>query len=147
MDNTTTISASNAIEEPATISLAKPFDKTSVLILHALYAAALITGGLGALAGVIFAYVKRSKDQSEEEQSHYKHAIRTFWWSVGVISLTMVMYMAAIGLAFSGIASGFFGGSILVNGLMFLTSVGLFVWYVIRVIKGFARATDMKGMY
>lgn len=83
-------------------------DMTSVKICYALYLSSLVFV-FTAVAGLIFAYVKRS-DAEDWLQSHYTYLIRTFWiaflytvigvlTSVVVIGLFILMATAILWIA------------------------------------------------
>lgn len=69
-----------------------------------------------AVAGLIYAYVKRPEVAGTFVESHMTWLIRTFWWTV---------ILSVIG----GILA------ILLIGFVILFAVG--VWYIFRVVKGF----------
>lgn len=69
-------------------------DMTSIKICYALYLSSLVFV-FTAVAGLIFAYVKRS-DSDDWLQSHYTYLIRTFWISflytvIGILTSVVVI--------------------------------------------------------
>jgi len=93
------------------------------LIVHACYAAALVTGGMASIVGVVVAYIKRPDVAGTFYESHLDYAIRTFW--IGL----------AMGLA------GFILTFVLV-GILVLIFTG--IWYIIRVVRAFLAWADQK---
>lgn len=100
--------------------------KTYSMIVYGMYALGLFLGGLPTVIGLIMAYVKRSSFVGTVYEEHMGLLIRTFWYS----------------LLFS------FLGAITV--WMYIGTVILFavaVWYIYRLIRGFARLNDGKGAW
>ena len=95
--------------------------QTWAIIVWGLYLAAFVTFAITAVVAVITAYVKRGDLVGTPYESHMTSAIRTFWISliVGVIGVI---------LAFVGI--GF-----VILGLLAL-------WQLFRIIRGLIRALD-----
>ncbi len=94
-------------------------------IVWGLYLAAFFTFAITAVVAVIIAYVKRGDLVGTPYESHMTSAIRTFWISliVGVIGVI---------LAFVGI--GF-----VILGLLAL-------WQLFRIIRGLIRALDGRAI-
>jgi len=82
-------------------------------LIYILYFVSILVG-LTALVGVILAYMNRGKAGGYVE-SHYTWLIRTFW----------------MGLLFSFVAA-----ILIFIGIGFLLFLAIFVWLVIRMIKG-----------
>jgi len=89
--------------------------KTILHVVYGLYAVGFMTGGLGTLAAVILAYVKRGDAAGTIYSSHFDWVLRTFWWSLlwGVISAIFTLLII-----------GWLG--------LFLTVV----WVIYRLVKG-----------
>jgi uncharacterized membrane protein len=83
-------------------------------IVYVLYLAALLTGGVTALVGVVMAYVYQG-DAPDWLKTHYRFQIRTFW----------------LGLLF-----GFVGLLLCMILVGYLVLVFLLVWLVVRCVKG-----------
>jgi len=96
--------------QPGGISL-----RTILHIVYGLYAIGFITGGMGTLAAVVLAYVKRADAAGTIYASHFDWVLRTFWWSLlwGVISAILALIMI-----------GWIG--------LFVT----LVWVLYRIVKG-----------
>lgn len=97
----------------------------NVMIGWGLFIGGLITGVLF-LAGFVWALVKKDPNNNSFELSHYKAMISMFLWSIG-------LYI--IGILTSPIIIGLF------------LIIGVFIWNVVRIIKGLIRASDRKGYY
>ena len=85
------------------------------LITYILYGIAAVVPP-AAIAGVIYAHVKREEVAGSFAESHMTWLIRTFW-------LTLVFSLVGLVLA------------IFLVGFLILFAVG--VWYIFRVVKGF----------
>lgn len=95
-------------------------DMTTAKIVYGLYALGYFTA-ITALAGVVYAYLSRGKD--EVLDSHLEFQIRTFWISLGIAVLAAITMLVGIG---------------------FLIWAFLAVWGVVRVISGFLLANEGK---
>ncbi len=89
-------------------------------IVYALYAVGYIVG-ITTLAGVIYAYIARGKD--EVADTHLTFQIRTFWISLGLAILGLVTMFIFIGI---------------------LVFIFLLVWGLGRIISGFVLLNDKK---
>jgi uncharacterized membrane protein len=92
------------------------------LIAYICYAAAFITG-ITAIVGVVIAYMDRDATRGTWKESHTTWLIRTFW------------------LAFAGSIIGMLLIPLL--GLGFLVLLGVAIWYIVRLVKGWM-AYDKK---
>ncbi len=83
-----------------------------------------IFAGIGTLAGVVIAFMQEGTDGGWRE-SHYTWLIRTFWLGLaGSIVATLTMFLG-------------------VGTLLFIF---LFIWYVIRVVKGWQAYSRQEAM-
>ena len=98
-------------------------NRTLAIIVYALYLAGWPTGGMGALIGVIIAYVKRDEARGTIYEGHFANAIEIFWTS-------LVLFLVGCATAWIGI------------GVLIL--IGTFVWYIYRSVKGLLRAVDYR---
>jgi uncharacterized membrane protein len=103
--------------DPALITLTK--------IIYLLQALGYVTG-LSYIAAVIINYVKIDEVQGTWLESHFRWQIRTFWYS-------LLWY--------------FLGGLLLFIGIGYLLIVFTTFWVLYRIIKGWLRVMDHKGMY
>ena len=92
------------------------------LTAYILYAASAIIAP-AAIAGVIYAHIKRDDVDGSFVASHITWLIRTFWLTLlfGLIGLVLALF---------------------VIGFVILFAVG--VWYIFRVVKGFVIFADGK---
>ncbi len=79
--------------------------RTLAIIVYGLYIAAVVTGGLAGLVGVVLAYVKRDEARGTIWESHFENAIQAFWiwliaFVVGVATAWLVVGIFVIGAAF-----------------------------------------------
>ncbi|MEK7660847.1 MAG: hypothetical protein AAB680_02265 [Pseudomonadota bacterium] len=72
-------------------------DATSVKLCYALYLASFVLPVFAPIAGLIFAYIKRSEAKDWFE-SHYIYLIRTFWICFLYIAIGVVTSLAIIGI-------------------------------------------------
>ena len=106
-------------QQPTTIAGMSP--QTWAIIVWALFIASYFTAALSGIAGVIIAYVKRGDLVGTPFESHMTSAIRTFWIS---------LIVGIIGIVLAFVFIGF-----LVLGLLAL-------WQLFRAIRGLVRALD-----
>lgn len=97
--------------------------RTILHVAYGLYAIGFITGGMGALAAVVLAYIKRGDAVGTIYASHFNWILSTFWWSLlwGVISALLT--------------------------LLFIGWLGLFVtlvWVLYRIVKGWLALAENK---
>src|SRR6185295_13041265 len=85
------------------------------LITYICFAAGIVTGGLGAIVGVIIAYVDSENVRGTWKESHYQWLIRTFW---------------------IGLAPYIIGGILALILIGWLILIPLFIWYIVRLVKG-----------
>ncbi len=100
-------------------------EKRVVFIVYILYSLSYLFG-FTSLIGVIIAHVKKADSQEEWIKGHFTWQINTFWISVivGVVGLATL---------FIGV-----GGFIL---------VGLAIWNIYRIVKGWLRYNDGASPY
>lgn len=100
--------------------------KTYTMIVYGMYALGLFLGGLPTVIGLIMAYVKRSSFAGTIYGQHMGLLIRTFWYSLLFSILGAITTWLYIG---------------------FIILFGVAVWFIYRLIRGFARLTDGKGSW
>lgn len=93
-------------------------------ITYALYALGLLTG-IFAIAGLIVAYIKRDDAAGTYLAEHYSWLIRTFWWGLLWLAIGVILMIVAVG---------------------FVVLAVVWVWWVYRVIKGWLRLTEKRGI-
>lgn len=105
-------------------------DTTLPIVIYALFLAAIVSGGLTALVGVVIAYIYRGKGPHWFDE-HYRYQIRTFWLSLLYFTLSALLTLVLIG---------------------YVTWLLAVVWLVIRCVKGIRglqqhRAPDNVGTW
>jgi uncharacterized membrane protein len=106
-------------QQPSAMSGTQP--QTWAIVVWGLFIASYFTATMTGIVGVIIAYVKRDDLAGTPFESHMTSAIRTFW-------ISLIVGIIGIVLAFVGI--GF-----IILGLLAL-------WQLFRVIRGLVRALD-----
>lgn len=96
-----------------------------VIIIYALYAAALFLGGIPAIIAIVINYVKRSEVQHPVLASHFTWQIRTFWIGLAI---------AIIGFITTFLFIGFF------------ILLGVLIWDIYRLVRGVLGILDNKAM-
>lgn len=100
--------------------------KTYSMIVYGLYTLGLFLTGLPTLIGLIMAYVKREDFAGTIYREHMDLLIRTFWYS---------LLFSILGAITTWLYIGF----------VILFAAG--VWYVYRLVRGFVRMYDGKGVW
>jgi uncharacterized membrane protein len=106
-------------QQPSTVAGTQP--QTWAVIVWALFIASYFTFTITSIVALIIAYVKRGELAGTPFESHMTSAIRTFWISliVGLIGLVLIL----VGI-----------------GVVILSLLAL--WHLFRVIRGLVRALD-----
>ncbi len=98
-------------------------DKTIAWIGYGLYAAALISGGICAIAAIILNYIKKDDCQSALVRSHISWQIGTFWRALvyGIILgiVSVILTITVVGIL-----------------VVWIIWVLYLVWYIYRIAKG-----------
>lgn len=97
--------------------------RTHAIISYILLAIGLFSGGFFTLIGVIWAYVKRGDARQTIYYSHFDNVIRTFWISLVLTIVSLLLWVVGIGM------------------LLFFA---LFIFNIYRITKGLIRAIDHK---
>src|SRR5204863_3873576 len=97
--------------------------RTWAIVVWGLYIAFFFTFAVTMVVGVIIAYVKREELAGTPFESHMTSAIRTFWISLVVGAIGVVLSIIGIGIA---------------------VLVLLAVWQLFRIIRGIVRAIDRQ---
>jgi uncharacterized membrane protein len=106
-------------QQPSAVTGTTP--QTWAIVVWGLFIASYLTVAMTGIVGVIIAYVKRGDLAGTPFESHMTSAIRTFW-------ISLVVGVIGVVLAFVGI--GF-----LILGVLAL-------WQLFRAIRGLVRALD-----
>ena len=112
-------------------------------IVYALHAFAIVVGIVGSatvigsfvgsvpsIVAVVLNYVKRADARGTWLFSHYRWQIRTFWYALLWLVLATLMIVSLVGIPF-GIGA----------------LVGLTIWLVYRIARGWMCLRDRKAMY
>ena len=113
------------IDAPANAEAARSM-KTYSMIVYGMYALGLFLGGLPTVIGLVMAYVKRNNFTGTIYEEHMGLLIRTFWYSLlfSILgAITVWMYIGTV--------------------ILFVVAV----WYIYRLVRGFARLNDGKGAW
>ena len=92
-------------------------------VIYGLYTAAVFTGGMAALIGVIIAYVKGDDMAGTFYADHIRFLIRTFWGTLLGFAVGGVLAVILIGIPILWLAS---------------------LWYLFRVVVGIVRLFDNR---
>jgi len=120
-----------------------PSAVTVANVVYALHGLAIVVGLLGSatvvgsflgsvpsFVAVILNYLKRHDARGTWLESHYRWQIRTFWFALGWVLLAAILILTLI-----GIPLGF--------GIL----IGISVWLVYRIGRGWLRLVDRRPMY
>ena len=120
--------------QPAGYTMAPASDKTTVIVVYALYLAGFLTAGLTTLVGLVMTYALRG-GASPTARSHYVFLARTFW--KGLLWATVGWVFLIIGLPLLIILIGI--PLLLAAKLVWVLAA---VWYGARCIMGLIAAVD-----
>src|SRR5579875_2887642 len=119
--------------QPAGYRVSQPAsDKTTVIVVYALYLAGFVTAGLTTIVGLVMCYVLWG-GASEIARSHYEFLRRTFWF--GLLWSAIGWGLFIVGLPLSLILIGI--PLLLLAKLVWVVAL---VWYAVRCIVGLIAA-------
>ena len=120
-----------------------PSALTVANVVYALHAFAIVVGIAGtatvvgsfvgsvpSIVAVILNYVKRGDARGTWLESHYRWQIRTFWYAIGWVLLAGFLILTLIGIPFA-----------------FAILVGVSLWLIYRIARGWLRLRDRLPMY
>jgi uncharacterized membrane protein len=120
-----------------------PSALTVANVVYALHAFAIVVGIAGtatvvgsfvgsvpSIVAVILNYVKRGDARGTWLESHYRWQIRTFWYAIGWVLLAGFLILTLIGIPFA-----------------FAILVGVSLWLIYRIVRGWLRLRDRLPMY
>lgn len=114
-------------------------------VVYALQAASVIVG-LTMLVAVIINYVKMDEVRGTWVESHFRWQVRTFWlmllWGVLLFVALLLLGLGTAGAAAIGSDAGTAGGALSVMAIAVLGGLGIFAWFVYRVVKGWLRLSE-----
>ena len=87
-------------------------------------------GSLPSIIAVIISYLKRGSARDTWAASHYRWQIRTFWFALLWLVISLLLVVTLVGAPV---------------GLVLL--VGLTLWLIYRVARGWLRLLDRRPMY
>ncbi|MEW5927024.1 MAG: hypothetical protein AB1941_06055 [Gemmatimonadota bacterium] len=113
--------------------------------VYALQAASFVLG-VTPIVGVIINYVKMDEARGTWVESHFRWQIRTFWlallFGVVLFAAVMLLGLGTVGAALAGSDAGTAGGAISVWLIAVAGGLGITVWYVYRIVKGWLRLSQ-----
>lgn len=98
--------------------------KNLAQLVYILQALSLVVG-LTAVAAVIINYLKRDEVRGTYLESHFNWQIKTFWWLLAGLVIGWLLALVLIG---------------------FLVLLGLWIWYIYRIVKGWLALNDGRGL-
>ena len=87
-------------------------------------------GSVPSIIGVIISYVKRGSARGTWAASHYRWQIRTFWFALLWLIISLLMLVSLVGAPV---------------GLVLLAALTL--WLIYRIARGWLRLFDKQPMY
>ncbi len=120
-----------------------PSALTAAHAVYALHSLAILLGIVGAptvigsflgsvpsIAALVLSYVKRGDARGSWAASHYRWAIRTFWFALLWLIIALLLIFTLIGAPFG-----------------FALMIIITVWLVYRIGRGWLRLLDRRPMY
>lgn len=99
--------------------------KTVVMVVYGLQALSFFFG-VTALIGLIINYVKRDDARGTWLESHFTWQIRSFWWAFLWLVVGSVLVIVGVGI---------------------LILLGVWVWMIYRVVKGWLRLIEGRAVH
>lgn len=87
-------------------------------------------GGLPSIVAVIMNYARRSATVGTYLESHFRWQIRTFWYALLWVAVIVVLFFTILGIP-----------------LALIGALGLALWIVYRVARGWLALKDKRPMY
>lgn len=100
--------------------------KTKAVIVYALQAAGILTGGLTAIVGLILNYAQKAEVTGTVAESHFRWQMRTFWFSLLWMVVSIILTFAFIG---------------------YFTALATSAWVLYRIVRGWLALHEGKPMY
>ncbi|MFP4333621.1 MAG: DUF4870 family protein [Campylobacterales bacterium] len=112
------------MEENTTISSESIVKDKSILTINYVLMFAGYIIGITWIIGVILAFIKKGDAENKASRSHFENIITVFWVNlVGII----------------------IGGATLAFVIGWFILIGVFIWTLIRLIKGFLKVNDGRA--
>lgn len=99
--------------------------KSVVMVVYALQALSFFFG-VTALVGLIISYVKRDDARGTFYETHFSWQIRSFWWALLWLVIGSVLVIVGVGI---------------------LILLGVWIWMIYRVVKGWLRLIEGRPVY
>ncbi len=99
--------------------------RTVVMVVYGLQALSLFFG-MTALIALIINYVKRDDARGTWYESHFTWQIRSFWWALLWLVVGSVLVIVGVGI---------------------LILLGVWVWMIYRVVKGWLRLIEGRPVF
>lgn len=118
-------------------------------LTYALYAFSFFTAGLTWIIPIVMNYVKRDEARGTWLESHFDWQIKTFWYSIFVGTIAIVMLVMGFGGAFFGTVAEnntVAGGSGLMMVLGFLLGGVSIVWHLYRLVRGWIALSNRRAI-
>jgi uncharacterized membrane protein len=132
-----------SVPQPPAAAEPLPSVLTVAHIVYALHTFAIVVGIVGSVSiifsfigsvpsivAVILNYVKRGDARGTWVESHYRWQIRTFWFAVLWVVVSVLLIVTIIGAIFGFIVLGL-----------------LTLWLIYRIARGWLRLRDKRPMY
>ena len=125
------------LRQPGGYALVQASDKTTVVVVYALYLAGYVTAGLTTVVGLIMIYVLRAQ-ASDIARTHYRFLVRTFWlgmlwaaagWLLFIVGLPLTLILIGIPL-------------LLLAKLVWVVTA---IWYGVRCVAGLLAAMENRA--
>ena len=109
-------------------------DRGLTQILYLMHALAPFTAWLLAVIAIVLGAARRDDVRGTYLDSHFSWLSRTFWWGL--------LWVVAC-----GVLTGLMFLTVILIPVAWLPYLGLFIWYLYRVVKGWLRLSEGKPMY
>lgn len=101
----------------------KVLGKDDVMIVYIALGSIVVTGFVGWIVAVIYAYMRKDDLKDTIYYSHMSYLLRTAWWLFWTFIIGLVLSLVLVGFVILGLN---------------------FIWYVYRIIKGYLYYKDDK---
>lgn len=118
-------------------------------LTYALYAFSFFTAGLTWIIPIVMNYIKRDEARGTWLESHFDWQIKTFWYSLFVGAIAVILLAMGFGGAFIGTlanSNGVAGGSGLLMVLGFLLGGVSIVWHLYRLVRGWIALSNRRAI-
>lgn len=119
-------------------------------ITYALYAFSFFTAGLTWIIPLVMNYIKRDESRETWLYSHFDWQIKTFWYGIFFAIIAFFLLFFGFGGFFIGAltnSSGAMSGSVLVGSVGVLLAVGVTLWHLYRIGRGWIALTNRRPIF